>query len=654
MSKGMIRLTSRVAWARAAIVAGLLGFLAITAATHAPSVLAQSGATDSPGDSLAARGPDPLAVPSIETFMQIGGAGSPQVSEDGSTVFFTTSMTGVDQVYELLRSGWPYQLTAFVDGSDFYRVSYTGSKVVVGSSTGGSEQSNLYFVDTDTDLVSPLRIRDKVQHGSPLWSPDERYVYFRSNEETAKDFYIYRIDTVTGAVEKIWEHAGWNEPIAISRDGNKLLVSHDESNVNNYLYLLDIATGQETPLTPHDGDYLFQYARLTPDLSHIYLVTNLNDDGISRIARKAVPSGEIEFLNGESPWETEEMDLSDDGEYLAWVENVEGYGELHARDLVDGIEAELSEMRGIASAIDVSSAGTVVFVFESATSPSDIWKYDIEEGDLAKLTHSTFAGIDQSLFTEPELIHYTSFDGLGIPAFLYLPDGWAGQPIPFVMDIHGGPEGQARPAFSRHFQYLLLNGYGILVPNIRGSSGYGRAYIALDNYRNRKNSIRDIYEGAKWLVDNGYARSGKIGIKGGSYGGYATLAALVDYPDIFGAGIDDVGIANFVTFLQNTAPYRRALREAEYGPLADSTFLLEISPVTHADRIKAPLLIVHGENDPRVPVGEARQMAAAVRARGGVVDTLIFADEGHGAGKLSNRLVYYRKMVEFLDRHLKN
>ena len=205
----------------------------------------------------------------------------------------------------------------------------------------------------------------------------------------------------------------------------------------------------------------------------------------------------------------------------------------------------------------------------------------------------------------------------------------------------------------RNFQYFLLEGYGILAPNIRGSAGYGRDYLALDNYKNRQNSIRDICEGAKWLVDRGYAKFGKIGIKGGSYGGYATLAALVACPEAFGAGVDDIGISNFVTFLRNTAPYRRALREAEYGPLSDEAFLREISPLTHVDKIRAPLLIVHGANDPRVPVGEARQMAEAIRARGGIVDTLIFADEGHGAAKLSNRLVYYRKMVDFFDKHLK-
>jgi len=272
---------------------------------------------------------------------------------------------------------------------------------------------------------------------------------------------------------------------------------------------------------------------------------------------------------------------------------------------------------------------------------------------LRKITFSTLAGIDPSLFVEPKLVRYTSFDGLSIPAFLYLPPNWDGNPIPFVIEAHGGPESQFRPSFIRHFHYLLLNGYGILAPNIRGSSGYGREYVRMDDYKKRKDSIRDIGAAARWLIENGYAREGKIAIKGQSYGGYVTLASLVEFPDLFGAGVDHVGIANFVTFLRNTAEYRRALREAEYGPLSDEDFLREISPINNVDRIKAPLLIVHGENDPRVPIGEARQMAEELMKRGREVELLIFPDEGHGIAKLENRLIFYRKMVEFLDKHIK-
>ena len=599
-----------------------------------------------PPESLSAR-------PSIDDFIQIGSAGNPSISDDGTVVFFVSPMSGVSEVYQLLGSGWPYQLTVFPDGIDFYEGSYTGRRIAVGASKGGSEESNLYLIDTDTQIVTPLRVLSGFQQASPVWSPDERHLYFRSNEETGKDFYLYGIDVETRAVERVWGREGWNEPIAVAGDGTWLLTSHSTSNVNNDLYIVDLKVGGEVLLTRHEGDYTFEDAHIMPDMKYVYFITNQTDDGIGRVARKRIPDGAIEFINADSPWETEEMDLSQNGEILAWIENAEGYGQLRIRSLADSTAVEMSDMRGLISGVRVSNAETVVFTFENGSTPPDIWKYDIAEDDLSRLTRSTLAGVDPSLFVEPELVHYLSFDGLGIPAFLYLPRNWNGKPIPFVMDIHGGPESQFRPGFVRNFQYLVSDGYGVLAPNIRGSSGYGRDYMKLDDYQKRQDAIRDIYEGAKWLVDGGYATYGKIGIKGGSYGGYATLAALVAYPDVFGAGIDDVGIANFVTFLTNTAPYRRELREAEYGPLLDKEFLAEISPLTHAERIKAPLLIVHGTNDPRVPVSEARQIVAAVRANGGEVDTLIFANEGHGAAKLDDRLIFYRTMVDFLDQHLK-
>jgi len=389
-----------------------------------------------------------------------------------------------------------------------------------------------------------------------------------------------------------------------------------------------------------------------PDAKSLYCISNMNDDGIARVARLDIVTGELEFIRPETPWETEEMALSEDGRNLVWVENIDGYGVLHGLDLETGEEMELSLTRGIISGVRLSASGSIVFTFTSPSKAPDVWRYDFGTSHLEQLTHSTYAGVDPRLFIDPDLVRYQSFDGLEIPAFLYLPPDWDGTPIPFVIHAHGGPESQFRPSFTRHFHYLAANGFGILAPNVRGSSGYGRQYVRMDDYKKRKDSVRDYYEAAKWLVENGYSEYGRIGIKGASYGGYVALAALVDYPDVFGAGIDHIGIANFVTFLQNTADYRRAIREAEYGPLSDKEFLKQISPLTHAENIKAPLLIVHGENDPRVPVGEARQIAEAIRSRGGEAETLIFPDEGHGVAKLGNRLTYYRKMAEFLDKHL--
>jgi dipeptidyl aminopeptidase/acylaminoacyl peptidase len=607
----------------------------------------------SSGAAGAAGLPDSSAVPDIGVFMQIGAAGSPQISEDGSAVFFRSSLPGVSQVFRVMPSGWPYQMTVFEHGIDFYRASYSGKLMVAGASRGGSEQSDLYLLDSASGIQRTLKAAKGVRHGSPLWSPDERYLYFSSNEANGRDFFIYRIDVNTGEVDLIWEKPGWNSAADISPDGARIVTETWLSNTNDDLYLVDVETGEETLLTEHDGDYVFDYPHLTPDAKAIYLITNRNDDGLRRVARLDVASGALEFVRPESPWETEEAALSRDGRFLAWVENVEGYGVLRGLDLETGKEIEPGLTTGIVSDVSISSQGVMVFTYTSPSKPPDVWRYDIAGGTEEQLTHSTYAGVDPALFVDPQLVKIDSFDGLEIPAFLYLPPNWDGRPIPFVIHAHGGPESQFRPSFTRHFDYLVLNGYGVLAPNVRGSSGYGRRYISLDDYKKRNDSVRDYYEAARWLVANGYSQAGRIAIKGGSYGGYVTLAALVQYPDVFGAGIDDVGIANFVTFLENTAEYRRAIREAEYGPLSDREFLTEISPITNVDNVRAPLLIVHGENDPRVPVGEARQMAGAIASRGGEVDTLIFADEGHGIAKLDNRLEYYRRMVGFLNDHLK-
>ncbi len=596
--------------------------------------------------------------PSIETFMQIGSATSPQISSDGEEAFFRSWMSGVDQVYHFEDMCWPYQLTAFVDGIDFYRISPDGKLVIVGASSGGSEQSDLYVFDTLAGTGEALLVNSKVRYGSPVWDKNGERIYYASNEENGRDFFIYGVNVYQVGLKdpephKVWDKPGWNAPADISRDGSKLLVEHYESNVNSDLYLVDVGSGEARLLTPHKEDYIFWNGRLSPDGSTVYFITNMNPDGLAKVAKMSLGDLKIEFINGDSKWESEELEISPDGRYLAWVENVNGYGVLYFEDLTSHIRRSLERLTGIVSDLTIAMGGKMLFTFTSASQPPDVWEYDIDEDSLKQLTFSTYAGIDKSLFVEPKLIRYKSFDGLEVPAFLYLPRDWDGKPIPFVIHAHGGPEGQFRPSFIRHFQYLILNGYGVLAPNIRGSAGYGRAYIKLDDYKKRKDSIRDIGAAAEWLIANGYTEPKKVAIKGASYGGYVTLASLVEYPDIFGAGIDQVGIANFVTFLRNTAEYRRALREAEYGPLTDEEFLKEISPITHAERIKAPLLVVHGENDPRVPVEEARQIAETIKARGGKVELLIFPDEGHGISKLSNRLTFYRRMVEFLDEHLK-
>jgi dipeptidyl aminopeptidase/acylaminoacyl peptidase len=287
--------------------------------------------------------------------------------------------------------------------------------------------------------------------------------------------------------------------------------------------------------------------------------------------------------------------------------------------------------------------------------PTDLWRYELATGATLRLTYSATGGLDPASFVQPRAVRYQSFDGLEISALLYEPPGvkpaggW-----PAIITAHGGPEGQVRPWFDPLSQLYLSKGVALLMPNVRGSDGFGKAFGHLDDVALRENSVRDYVAAREWLVAQGIADPARIAITGGSYGGYVVLAALTLYPDKWAAGVCSVGIANFVTFLENTAPYRRVIREAEYGSLEhDRALLTAISPIHKAQNITAPLLLIHGANDPRVPIGEAQQMYDSLKALGREVELLTFPDEGHGVDKLENRAIEWQKELEFLGKHLR-
>jgi dipeptidyl aminopeptidase/acylaminoacyl peptidase len=291
--------------------------------------------------------------------------------------------------------------------------------------------------------------------------------------------------------------------------------------------------------------------------------------------------------------------------------------------------------------------------FAPAAQSFDIWVWDGESDTLWQATRSTTGGIPRESFVRPTLVHYPTFDDLEIPAFLYLPEG-AQEDLPVVVFVHGGPASQSLPYFNAVVQYLVGRGYGVLAPNVRGSTGYGYTYQSLDDVHLRMDSVADLRHAALWLRERRIADPERIAVMGGSYGGFMVLAAVTTYPDLWAAGVDIVGIANFVTFLENTGPWRRRLRESEYGSLErDRTFLEQISPIRYVDRITAPMFVMHGANDPRVPVGEAEQIVAALRIRGVPVEYMRFEDEGHGLIKRANRLLAYPAIARFLDQHLK-
>ncbi len=634
----------------------LLSFCLLIVGNSAPIEAANNFPADSTLLGTAALLPEPNA------YMQIQAASFEGVTWDGKTVFFQSSMSGAPQVFRLTEEGWPYQLTTFADGIDFFSLSYGGNLSVIGASVGGSEYSQLFLMNAQTGQITQLTNNPGARYSAPTWAKDDRSIYYTSSEENKKDFFVYHMDLKSGSATKVFGDTngvrGNLSIMQLTADGRQMIVTRYPTNVSNELYLVNVADGKGKKLTDERTDVHYRSAFLLPDNKTIWVTCNGNDEGISRLATMTVGVPTVKYTTDnwvDPKWEIEGVSASRDFKYQVVAFNENGYIRMKIREMESKQELKSPPIDGMIGGFEMDQNGRVFFSYQDPVQTSDVWSWDAKKGELKQLTYSSYSGVDKSKFRQPTLVTFKSFDELEIPSFLYLPASYTkGTPIPFIVYAHGGPESQYQPTFSRTMQYYMQNGFGIMAVNPRGSDGYGRKFLALDNYKLRKNSLKDYKAATDWLIANGYTAPGQIAITGGSYGGYVALGMITEYPDLYAAASAEVAIANFETFLENTASYRRALRESEYGPLTDREFLKEISPVHKVDKIKTPLLLIHGANDPRVPVGEARQMEAAIKERGGVVETLIFEDEGHGAAKTSNTIKTLETRAGFFKKYVKS
>jgi dipeptidyl aminopeptidase/acylaminoacyl peptidase len=579
-------------------------------------------------------------------YLKVRGAWGPSWSPDGLRVSFLTEITGVPQVWEVASGApsWPEQLTFYEERVSGAWYSPVEDRLLFGMDAGGNERSQLF-------LIQDGEVRDLTKDPGAIhypggFSPDGRRVAYTATRRNGRDFDIFVQEVPEGEPETVWEVSGYHTVADWAPDGGALIVSRHHSNVNNDLYRLDLETGEATLLTPHEGDARFSGANVTPDGGSLYLVTD-RDGEFSRLARLDLATLDLEYLTPDDR-DVEGVELSRDGRYLVASRNVDGYSDVL---LFNGRGRRMPDPEipaGIVGGFEFSpDSGRLAFTLTAPERNPDVWAVELPAGEARRLTRSSTAGIPPRSFRKPRVLRYTSFDGREIPALFYEPES---ENAPVIVNVHGGPESQARPAFAPVTQYLLDSGYAVFFPNVRGSTGYGKAYTHLDDVRLRMDSVADLAHAAYWLRERGH---GRIAVMGGSYGGFMVLAALTEYPDLWTAGVDIVGIANLVTFLENTGSYRRSLREPEYGSLEeDREFLESISPIHKAENIKAPLMVVHGKNDPRVPVGEAEQIVDRVQSNGGTVEYLLYGDEGHGLAKLENRLDAYPKIEAFLDRHL--
>ncbi|SFB72385.1 Dipeptidyl aminopeptidase/acylaminoacyl peptidase [Halobiforma haloterrestris] len=461
-------------------------------------------------------------------------------------------------------------------------------------------------------------------------------------------------------------------------DGGRLLLSEAHASSDADLFVLDLETGERRQVTPHEGDVRYEDPTFGPDGDAIYCASDASSDTLElvRIDRESLA---VETVRSGGDRSIDGFALDGDTGRLAYTRNVDGYSELYAGRLEGATDAAASDVGipdGVASELTIGPAGERL----AATVSSTALNYSIYVVDLTALEESDGAleaerwtvpsagGVPLEEYHEPDLIRYETFDGREIPAFFTLPEGaepgtgprpgpgpGPGEEVPVIVDIHGGPHSQRRPSWRNRpvRQYFLDRGYALFEPNVRGSSGYGREYAALDDVEKRMDSVRDIAAGVEWLREQPAIDDDRVVCYGRSYGGFMVLASITEYPDLWAAAVDFVGIADWTTFLENTGDYRQSHREAEYGSLeADREFLESISPINEVDRIECPLFVQHGANDPRVPVGEARQIADAVDEQGVPVETCIFEDEGHHTTKLENRIEQFERIADFLADHV--
>jgi len=571
---------------------------------------------------------------------------------DGS-ILITTRFGDTNQIHEVKAPGGARrQLTFFNETVSNAAMSPKGGAFLFARDKGGDEYYQGYRFDLQTGTITGFT-EPGTRNGSPLWADDGQLAaWARTNPGDPNNDIIVGNPADPASVRVALEGEGAIGPVDWSDDGSKLLLQRYISIAESRLFVLDLTSGELTQINPGET-VSYSGGALLADGS--ILTATDKDSEFTNLVRIA-PDGTFTNYTGDIDWGVSDWTLSPDGNTVAFTLNEGGLGTIHLLEVESGhVRPGPTLPVGIASGLVFSRSGSHVgFTFNAATSPADAWSFDVATLNLTRWTEAETGGLNPDAFIEPVLFDYPNADGMDIPAFIYRPKGEG--PHPVIISIHGGPEGQSRPGFASSYQYWANElGIAVVVPNVRGSSGYGKTYVSLDNGLNRKKSVEDIGALLDWIEAQPDLNSDKVIVHGGSYGGYMVLASMIDYADRLAGGIDIVGISDFKTFLENTEGYRADLRRAEYGDERDpviAAFFDEISPLKNASKITKPLFVIQGYNDPRVPYTEAEQILEAVKANGVKAWFLMAMDEGHGFRKKSNREAQREAETMFLQEVL--
>lgn len=599
----------------------------------------------------------PQTPPAFEQFFAYRRFfGEMDFSPDGAELAYIVDTTGQFNIWKQgVPTGCPRQLTVF--GEQTARgLAYSpdGSTLLLLADQNGDEKYQLYTLPSSGGWPQALTNNPAVQYtlaGEP-YSPDGRCIAYAGNEREPTEQDVLLLDVVTGE-RRVAMQGGNLVPIAWSPDGRRLTVLDFRSNMDQEVYLYDLESGESRVLTEHEGEVYHIPGPWRADGAGIYIVTN-RDREFHWLGLLNVETGEIEPI-ATPDWDVENVAADPAGRYLAWTVNEGGTSRLYLQDAETGDAHTVPELPdGSMTALTFSADGSrLAFRYNQATGPADVYVLEVSSGELVRLTDSMLGGIAPEELVAPVLISYPSFDR-EIPAWLYRPRGTSEEsPVPCILSIHGGPEWQERAEYNAFYQYLLSQGIGVLAPNIRGSTGYGKGYQALIHRDWGGAELQDIEAAAQYLQSLPWVDSGRLGAYGGSFGGFATLSAVTRLPEYWAAAVDLVGPSNLVTFARAVPPtWRRFMAGWVGDPETEADKLMERSPITYVDNVRAPLLVIQGAQDPRVVQGESDQMVDRLKERGVPVEYLVYEDEGHGFTRRENQLSAFKASAEFFERTL--
>jgi len=600
----------------------------------------------------------------LSKFQNVRSAAFRGFNNQNEGLFISTRFGNVSQLHLVKSPGAARnQITYFQEPIGSVAMHPTQSSIAFTMDRGGSEYSQIYLLDPKS--ASTQMLTDGVsRNGGPLWSNSGDRIAFQSTKRngSSNDVWVMSIDDPQNTKLILESPDGsWWGAVDWTEDDDKVLIQNYISIANSKAYIVDLNTQKKTLLLgKKDAPSVNSALAFDKDDKGIFFITNQYGE-FNQLAYYNIATSEVTVISKEISWDVDGFSISVDSKKAAFVVNENGYSSLYLLNPKSFAFKKVTSLPiGLIGSMQFSkdnrSLGLTLNTYQS---PSDTYVLDLQYsslryGKLTRWTYSEVGGLDTSKFVEPELIHYESFDGRKIPAFIYAKK--TGSPQPVIISIHGGPEGQARPSFSSTYQLWMANlGAAVITPNVRGSDGYGKEYLSLDNGFKREDSVKDIGALLDWIKTQPHLDSSRVAVYGGSYGGYMVLASAVHYSDRLKAAVDIVGISNFVTFLKNTKDYRRDLRRVEYGDERDpdmEAFLQNISPNNNVDQIQVPMFVVQGENDPRVPVTEAEQVVKSLRNNGKKVWYMNALNEGHGYRKKENRDIYQQAVILFLKENL--